>query len=157
MRKGLAALIAFGVTASSAVAAAPATWQGVVQIVSINDHCSHPAPGSKLPSIFRQSLGGAVGPAGLTLLESINKLYLLSVTASDQKFGANGLLAEKAISNWATYYEVSGITYAFAYDPPLAEITAKSPFIDLTGSLSNFDNQAGCVLKFRAGYAKVVE
>lgn len=152
-----AGLLASCLAVSQAAAAAPPTWQGVIQVLSVNSKCAHPAAGSKLPSVLRQSFGGSVGPAGLSMLESINKMYLLAVTASDQKLAGSGRLAEKAISNWASYYEVSGITYAFTYDPPLAQITAATPFIELTGSLTGFDDQPGCVIKFRAGYAKVVE
>lgn len=145
------------IAATPSLAASPPTWQGVVQVLPAKNQCEYPAPGAKMPSIFRQSFGGSTGPSAISMLDSLNKMYLFSVTASDQKFAAKGTLAEKVISNWGTFYEVSGITYAFSYDPPLAEITAATPFVNLTGSLTDFGGRSACIVKFHAGYAKVVE
>ena len=157
MRGCVVGVAVYCVVATPVFAAAPPTWQGVVQVVSINDKCAYPSAGARMPSIFRQFFGGSNGPSGVSMLESINKMYLFSVTASDQKFAAKGTLAEKVISNWGIFYEVSGLTYTLNYEPPLAEIGPTTPFVNLSGSLTNFDGQSGCIVKFRAGYAKVVE
>jgi hypothetical protein len=142
--------LAIGLLAAGSAEAQVVQWQGVYQIIAESGDCPYDDTGATGIARFMPPVTPDNGP-GSKLTFFVGRQYAESYRASDE-FTRRFQRVEAAFIG-GTFDKMRYVRVRFASVEP-ADITADTPFVQITGQIRGFDGRPDCTSTFRMVAAK---
>jgi hypothetical protein len=153
---GLGLALLTGTTLVAQAANSPLmVWQGSITVTSATAQCSTAGigEGDLLTSVYRPRLQPDEPNSALTVITGRSAQVFFRSTGNDQMRG-KGNFSAFAIGSRGTLTSGFDGAYNFTVKPPAGAVTETTKAINISGSLTNYFNVAGCTVKFVGAYEK---
>lgn len=134
-------------------AATPTVFEGSAKMNTVSAGCGGTiTAGEFFVSILRPQFTASEPPVGISFVSTRSAaLYILNGAA--RPVPPSGNYDGQGISSRAAFFHSNGpFTGAFSMKAAPASVSPTTPFVTLTGKLTNFADLTGCTVTFSASY-----